>query len=314
MSTRKKIFLFCNSIALFFLPSLWEGKGMGFCFAQELNCSVQVISPQLNNSADKKILQTLQQSIFEFMNNRKWTNDVFQQDERIECSVVITITAKSSDVFDGSIQVQARRPVYKSSYNSLLLNVLDKNLSFRYVEYQPLEFVENTFTANLTSVLAYYANVIIGADYDSFSLEGGTPYYQKAQAIVSNAQSASEKGWKFNEDDHNRYWIVENILNSTFKPLRECMYKYHRTGFDAMAEDLITGRATVLSSLELLKKVYDSKPNSYSLTLFFLAKADEIVNLFTLAEPAEKTKLLALVNEIDPANNTKYNKINQSKE
>ncbi len=283
-------------------------------FAQELNCSVQIVSHQLQNSADKKIFETLQQSIYEFMNNRKWTNDVFQQHERIECSIVITITAKSSDAIDASIQVQARRPVYKSSYNSLLLNVLDKNFSFKYVEYQPLEFVENTFTSNLTSVLVYYANVIIGADYDSFSLEGGTPYFQKAQTVVSNAQSASEKGWKFNEDEKNRYWIVENLLNSTFKPLRECMYKYHKNGFDGMAEDLITGRAAVLSSLELLKKVYESKPGSYGLTLFFLAKADEIVNLFAPAEPVEKNKVITLLNEIDPANSIKYNKIIQSNE
>ena len=281
-------------------------------FSQELNCSVQVISPQASSSQDKKILQTLQQSVYEFVNNRKWTNDVIQQDERIECSVIITVTDKpSADIFNGNIQIQARRPVYKSSYNSLLLNVLDKNFSFKYIEYQPMEFVENTFTNNLTSILAYYAYVIVGADYDSFSQEGGTPYYQKAQTIVSNAQSANEKGWKSTEDDHNRYWLTENILNSTYKPLRECFYKYHRTGFDLMAEDLPSGRAAVLSSLDLLKKVYDNKPGNYSLTLFFLAKADEIVNLFTLAEPAEKTKVLALVNEIDPANSTKYNKINQ---
>ena len=285
-------------------------------FGQELNCSVQVISPQATNSQDKKLFQTLQQSIYEFMNNRKWTNDVFQQDERIECSVVISITdhTSGSDIFNGSIQVQARRPIYKSSYNSLIVNILDKNFSFKYVEYQTMEYVENSFTSNLTSVLAYYAYVILGADYDSFSLEGGTPYFQKAQTIVSNAQSSSDKGWKSTEDDRNRYWTVENTLNSAYKPLRECMYKYHRAGFDAMAEDLVTGRATVLSALELLKKVFDTKPGSHSLTLFFLAKADEIVNLFTLAEPAEKTKLLALVNEIDPANNVKYNKINQSKE
>ena len=297
--------LFCLLFFVYYLLSIR-------LFSQELNCSVQIISPQLNNSADKKIFQTLQQSVYEFMNNRKWTNDVFQQDERIECSLVISITEKPSiDDFKGTIQVQVRRPVYKSSYNSLLVNILDKNIAFKYVEYQPMEFSDNTFISNLPSVLAFYAYVIIGADYDSYSLEGGTPYYQKAQTIVSNAQSANEKGWKSSEDAQNRYWIVENILNSTFKPMRECSYKYHRLGFDAMSEDLPGGRSVVLSSLEMLKKVYDTKPGSYSLTLFFLAKADEIVNLFTLAEPAEKTKILALVNEIDPANSTKYNKISQ---
>jgi len=280
--------------------------------AQEFNCSVQVLSPQFQNSADKKVMQTLQQSIYEFMNNRKWTNDVFQQDERIECSIVITITDKpSTDIYNGTIQVQVRRPVYKSSYNSLLMNVLDKNFTFQYVEYQPIEFIENTFTSNLPNVLAFYAYVIIGTDYDSYSQEGGTPYYQKAQNIVANAQNATEKGWKSSESTQNRYWIAENILNSTYKPLRECYYKYHRTGFDVMTDDLPTGRAAVLSSLELLQKVYDSKPGNYSLQLFFLAKADELVNLFTPAEQAEKTKVVTLLNAIDPANITKYNKITQ---
>lgn len=288
--------------------------------AQELNCTAQVLlqlqkgSLQQESSADKKILQTLQQSIFEFMNNRKWTNDIFKQEERIECSVVITITDKlSADEFKGTIQVQARRPIYKSSYNSLILNVLDKNFSFKYIEYQPMEFSESTFMSNLTSVLAYYAYLIIGTDYDSFSLEGGSPYFQKSQTIVSNSQTGNEKGWKSFEDNQNRYWIVENLLNSTFRPMRECMYKYHRTGFDSMSEDLVSGRAAVLQSLQLLKKVHESKPSSYSMQLFFLAKSDEIVNLFSLAEPPEKTKVMELMGEIDPANSVKYNKITESR-
>jgi len=286
--------------------------------AQELNCSVQVLlqlqkgSAQQESSADKKILQTLQQSIFEFMNNRKWTNDVIQQDERIECSVVISVTDKgAADEFRGTIQVQARRPVYKASYNSLVLNVLDKNFAFKYIEYQPLEFSESTYLTNLTSVLAYYAYIIIGTDYDSFSMEGGSPYFQKAQTIVSNAQSTNESGWKSFEDNNNRYWIVENIQNFTFKPMRECMYKYHRLGFDAMADDLAAGRAAVLQSLLLLKKVHEIKPSSYSMQLFFLAKADEIVNLFSLAEPAERTKVMELLNEVDPANSAKYGKMTE---
>lgn len=281
-------------------------------FCQELNCSVQIISPQLQNTADKKIFETLQQSIFEFMNNRKWTNDVFQQEEKIECSMIITVTEKpSSDEFIASLQVQARRPVYKTSYNSLIVNIVDKSFSFKYVEYQPLEFSESSFMSNLTSVLAFYGNMIIGTDYDSFSMDGGSPYFQKAQTIASNAQSSGFSGWASNED-RNRYWIVENILNSTFKPLRECMYKYHRTGLDLMAEDVAIGRANVLQALQLLKRVQESKPNSYSLQLFFLAKSDEIVNLFSLAEPAEKTKVFELLNEIDGANSVKYDKIMQT--
>ncbi|TAL63084.1 MAG: DUF4835 family protein [Bacteroidetes bacterium] len=311
----KKVLRYFVALIIYSFPFGEGREGV----AQELNCTVQVLlqlqkdSPQQESSADKKIMQTLQQSVFEFMNNRKWTNDVFQQDERIESSVVITVTKKNSaDEFQGTIQTQARRPVYKSSYNSLILNILDKNFSFKYVEYQPMEFSENLFMSNLTSVLAYYAYVIIGTDYDTFSMEGGSPYYQKAQTVVSNSQTGNDKGWKSFEDNQNRYWIVENIQNSTFKPMRECNYKYHRFGFDAMAEDLFLGRSAVLQSLLLLKKVHESKPSSYSMQLFFLAKADEIVNLFSRADPAEKTKVMELVNEIDPANTTKYIKIMES--
>ena len=215
------------------------------------------------------------------MNNRKWTNDVFQQDERIECSVVITITERpTTDQFKATIQIQARRPIFKTSYNSLLFNNLDKNLAFNYIEYQPIEYVENTFTSNLTSVLAFYAYYIIGLDYDSYSLEGGTPYFQKAQQVVTNAQNSGDKGWKSFEDTRNRYWLVENILNNTFKPLRECIYKYHRLGFDAMADDLNGGRTAVMQSLDLAKKVFDNKPGSFNLQIFFLSKADELVQLF----------------------------------
>ena len=283
--------------------------------SQELNCNIQILAPQLQNPADKKILETLKQSMYEFMNNRKWTNDVFKQEERIECSIVLTISDKKSDVFNGTMQIQVRRPIYKSSYNSLSMNVLDKNISFNYIEYQPLEFSESSFISNLTSLLAYYSYIIIGTDYDSFVMEGGTPYFQKAQNIVSNAQSSPEVGWKSSESNNqNRYWLVENLLNSTFKPLRECMYKYHRLGFDAMAEDVIAPRSVVLQALLPLKKIHESKPTSYNMQLFFLAKADEIVNLFTSAEPSEKTKVIELLNEIDPANTIKYNKINQKGE
>ena len=280
--------------------------------SQELNCSIQILAPQLQNPADKKILETLKASIYEFMNNRKWTNDVFKQEEKIECSILITISEKpSTDQFKGTMQVQVRRPIYKSSYNSLLMNVVDKNISFTYVEYQPLEFSESAFISNLTSLLAYYSYLIIATDYDSYSMEGGTPYYQKAQNIVSNAQSGADPGWKSSEDTRNRYWIVENLLNSTFQPMRECIYKYHRLGFDVMSDDLAGGRAVVSQSLLLLKKIHDSKPLSYNMQLFFLAKTDEIINLFKPAEPAEKTKVVELLNTIDPGNTTKYNKINE---
>lgn len=281
--------------------------------AQELNCNVQVNSSQIQGS-DKSIFDAMQKAIFEFMNNRKWTNNVFKNTERIECSILINVTEQISiNQFKGTIQIQSRRPVFNTSYNTTLLNHLDKEFEFKFNEFDPLEYSENTFITNLTSVLAYYANVIIGLDYDSFSLKGGTKYYQKAQAIVSNAQGAQESGWKAFEGERNRYWLVENMLHQNYAPLRECMYKYHRMGFDVMAQNVPNGRAVVFNSLLLLDKVYERKPGSFQLQLFFNAKSNEIVDLFVDGEPKEKTEITNLLNKIDPNNLSKYNKIAKGK-
>lgn len=278
-------------------------------FAQELNCSVQVLSQQVQGT-DKRVFETLRTSIFEFMNNTKWTKDAFQNDERIECSILINVSERiSTDEFRTTIQVQSRRPVFKTSYNTVLCNYNDNEFQFRYLEYQPLEFSENTSSSNLTSVLAYYAYMIIGMDYDSFSLNGGTRYFQKAQTIVNNAQNLPEKGWKAYEGNKNRYWLVENMLDPVFAPLRECVYQYHLTGLDVMAENKETGREAITRSIELLQKVHSSKPASFNMQVFFNAKADELVNIFSQAFPEEKSKVVNILNEIDPANTTKYQKI-----
>ena len=293
--------------ALFFVSFLVFAN---FAFTQELNCSVAVLSPTISGTTDKKVFESLQQSVFEFMNNKKWTKEQYQNEERIDCSFTINIAEKiSTDEYRATFSVQSRRPVFKTSYNSLMFNYEDKDFQFRYLEFQPLEFSETSNLSNLTSVLAFYAYMVIGMDYDSFSLEGGTQYYQKAQQIVTNCQNAPEKGWKAFEGTRNRYWLVENTLNATFKPLRECMYKYHRLGFDAMTQDVAGARATVLQAIELIQKVHKDKPNTLNVQLFFLAKADEIVNLFSQGEPNEKTKIVNLLNEIDPANSNKYQKI-----
>ncbi len=282
----------------------------GLARAQELNCSVQVQAPTIAGTTEKKIFSSLQTSVFEFMNNRKWTKDPFNTEERIECSILINISEEASiDDFSGYIQVQANRQVFKSSYSSLMFLNKDNDFHIRYIEFQPMEFSDNTYISNLTSILAYYAYIILGIDYDSFSPDGGTQYFQKAQQIVSNSQGANEKGWKAFESTKNRYWIVENLLNASFHPLRECIYKYHRLGFDVMPQDVNAGRAVVADAVSLLEKVYNEKPGSYLLQLFFLAKADELVNLFSQGLPEEKTKMVNLLNKIDPGNTGKYNKI-----
>lgn len=277
--------------------------------AQELNCQVQVLSPQIQGT-NKRVFDVLRTSIVEFMNNRKWTNDVYKNNERIDCSILINITKQIAiDEFEATIQVQSRRPVFNASYNSLLFNFNDNDFHFKYLENQPLDFTDNTFTTNLTSILGYYAYLIIGMDYDSFSPKGGTPYLQKCLAVVNNAQGSSETGWKAFDGTKNRYWVINNMLDATFIPLRDAMYKYHRLGLDMMAKDKEGARKAILESLEGLKEIHSIKPLSFSMQVFFNAKADELINIFSGATPDEKTKVLDIVNIIDPTNSNKYQKI-----
>ena len=279
------------------------------CMSQELNCSVTVNSTQISGT-DKKIYATMQKAIFEFLNSTKWTNDIFKSDERIECSMLINVTDRPSvDEFKATMQLQIRRPVYKTSYSTNLLNYNDNDFTFKYVEFQPIVFAENTFTDNLSSMLSFYAYMIIGMDYDSFSPLGGQPYFVKAQTVVNNAQSSTDKGWKSFDDDKNRYWFNENMMNSNFKQIRQTIYKYHRTGMDLMSTKLEDGRNNIAESLQDLKVTYSISPNSYLMQVFFNAKADEIVNLFTPAYPEQKAKLVNTLNQIDPGNSSKYGRI-----
>lgn len=274
--------------------------------AQELNCTVNVNAQQVQLS-DKRIFQTLQTAIYEFMNNTRWTNDIFDQNERIECSIFINITERSSaDEFKGTIQVQSRRIVYNTNYNSVMLNMNDQDLVFKYLEYEPLLFQENANLSNLTSVLAFYAYMIVGMDYESFGQGSGEPYFQKAYAIVNNNQNTAEPGWKSYENSKNRYWFVENMLNPRFQRLRDAYYKYHRLGMDNMTADMEIGRTAITECLEEIKKVRKDQPTGYLLQLFFLAKADELVNIYTGAFPDVKVKAVTLLSECDPSNTNKY--------
>ena len=285
----------------------------GSVVAQELNCQVSVLTPQLQET-NKQIYETMQSQIREFMNSRKWTGDNFENNERIECSITLTINERvNTENFKATLQVQSRRPVYKSSYNSPMINHQDQEFNFRYVQDQVLEFDENSIGTNLTAGLAYYAYIIIGLDYDSYSLEGGTPYFLKAQTIVSNAQQLNERGWKAFENQHNRFWLVENLLNAQFRPVRTCIYKYHRLGFDKMSTDIDGARSTVFEALKSLRSVYDTKPGSFLMQFFFNAKSDEIVSLFKEGTPEEKTQVMQLLNLIDPGNIAKYNTIPSGK-
>jgi hypothetical protein len=283
--------------------------------AQELNCQVSVLTPQIQQT-DKTLFETMQTSIREFMNNRVWTQDKFLNQERIDCSITITISDRVSvDEFRGNIQIQARRPVYRSSYNSPLFNHQDNDLSFRYLQDQVLEFDESNISSNnnLTAVLAFYAYMILALDYDSFSKEGGTPYFIKAQTIVNNAQAIPERGWKAFESNRNRYWFTENYLNVSFKPLRNCIYQYHRLGMDRLTENVQDGRAAITEALKGLRTTYADRPNSIAMQSFFNAKSDEIVNLYSQSQNDERSQVIPVLSLVDPANTMKYQNMGQGK-
>ncbi len=277
--------------------------------AQELNCTITVQAPQIQN-VDKKVFETLQQALYEFMNTTKWTSDKYLNQERIECTIQITLNERvSNDEYKGSIQVQSRRPVFQASYNSPVFNFNDENFQFKYIEFQPLEFSESASNPNLTAVLGYYAYMILGIDYDSFSLNGGSQYFARAQAIVSNMQGAKEAGWKAFEGTRNRYWLSENMTSPAFKPYHEMFYKYHVKGLDILAKKKDEALSNISESIELLSDVHKEKPGSLLLQTLFYAKAEEIVNIYSGAFPDQKIRVSNVLNEIDPANSNKYSKI-----
>ncbi|HCA82313.1 MAG TPA: DUF4835 domain-containing protein [Flavobacteriales bacterium] len=283
--------------------------------AQELQSRVQIISPSLQTSAaDKLLFEQLQQQLTEFMNNTRWTTENFKDEEKIDCNILMNISEMpSAEDFGGTIQITSSRPVFNTNYKTTLFNYIDDNFKFKYQRGTPLIFSIDQHRNNLTSILAFYAYFIIALDYDSFSLEGGTRYFTKAQQVVNNAQSAAEPGWKASENDLNRYWLVDNALQGVFKPLRQAFYKYHRTGFDRIYDNVAEGRKDVIASLELIQGVAKQRPANINVRLFFAAKVDEIINLFSEAPAEEKLKVYNLCRSMDAGNLTKYQKLTQGK-
>jgi len=283
-----------------------------FAGAQEFICQVSINSAQVEGS-EKKIFQTLQTELYEFVNNRKWTNFVYKTEERIECSMMITITERiSSDQFKGRINVVLQRPVYKTSYNTNLLNLVDKDFDFKYVELQPLEYNDDAYTSNLTSMVAYYLYIMLGLDADSFSKFGGTPYFEKARNVVNAAQNSPDRGWKAFESLKNRYWLVENLMNNTYSEFREGLYSYHRLGLDLMSDNMDLGRSGINDCLEDIQRVNREKTGLFITQLFIDAKKDELINIYSQAAPMDKTKAINILKEIDPANGSRYQQIMQS--
>lgn len=284
--------------------------------SQELNCNVQVSAQRIQGS-NRQVFENMQKDIYEFMNNTVWTNHVFSFAERIDCNLLINLSEQlSADEFRGTIQVQLRRPVYNTTYTTTLLNFVDNSFQFRYVEFQPFEFDPNTHRSNLIAVLAYYAYLILGFDYDSFSPEGGTEFYAMAEKIVTNAQNAPEAGWKPYDGsrNRNRYWLVKNLLDKQYEGIRRFIYEYDINGLDRMESRTPEARTSIAESLKLIQDVYRRKPDPfmYLVQVVMESKSDEMVNIFSEAFPEEKSRVIQILVEIDPSNKTKYEKINKS--
>jgi hypothetical protein len=294
-------------ISLIFLiaKSLWS---------QEFLCNVQIQSKEIAG-VDKTIFDDMKKSIFEFMNNKKWSNMNFLISERIECTMIFTITdaKQGGDEFKGSLNIVLQRPIYGSDYNSVVLNMVDGDIAFQYMPSQNMDFIDNTYTNNLTSILAFYAYTMIGLDLDTYSLYGGTPYFEKAMAVVSSAQNSRFKGWQAFEGNKNRYHLAENLLNSAYQSLRKLEYEYHRKGLDVMSKNVEAGRKAISATLPYMKQVYDKRPGLFLFQLVLEAKRDEIIKIFSEASPAEKVAMINIMQEIDPPNGSKYETVNKKR-
>lgn len=281
--------------------------------SQELNCQVTVLSDaKLEvSSVEQEIFTQMKQTVFEFMNNTKWTKDKFSVEERINCNIQIQINAiPSPGVYEGTMQIQSSRPAFKSTYNTTAFNFVDMDISFPFTRNSVLIYAPNQFRDNITSVLAFYAYYILGVDYDSMSLKGGNPFFVEAQQIVANAQSSNIKGWMSNETSKkNRYWLIDNTLHQLFEPLRECNYEYNRKGLDQLFENKDLARKNMFNALNKLNKISTTRPNSINVSIFVQAKTSELKNLFYDASLTEKTDLVNLLKKIDAVNSSKYQEI-----
>lgn len=290
-------------LTVFFVALSW------FSRPQELNCIIEIEpDPTLQlNATNKQVFEELKEAVFNFVNNTKWTKDVFAFEERIECSMLFSISEINGNRYQGRLQVRGTRPVYKTGYRTPTFSFMDNDLQFQFQRNTILQFSPQQHLSNLTSLLAFYAYMIIGFDYDSYSLEGGTPYFELAQQIVNNAQNAPERGWQaFGSANRNRYLLIDNVLHQAYKPMRKCIYEYHRLGLDMMHKNLEEGRAQVAEALQYLVQVYNNRPGSFTLQDFVSMKRTEIINLFSQSFPKEKSKVVNIMKKVDPSNSEKY--------
>lgn len=282
--------------------------------AQELQAKISVNASRISSQIDKKVFQTLQNALNNFLNTRKWTNESFQQNEKIVCNFLLNLSDVSSDnLYKATLTVQAARPIYNSAYDSPLVNFLDENISFRYVEFQPIEFNDarvsgnDPLVSNLTAVLAYYVDIILGMNFDSFALKAGDPYFQKAQNIVNNAPDSRDiTGWRSFDGQRNRYWLADNLTNSRYTLLHDAIYSYYRLGLDHMYDHETDARTAVMNTLNFLNNINSENPNTMGLRFFFQGKARELVGVFKKTNPDEKSRAVDLLMKLDVSNANVY--------
>ncbi|HEX7904057.1 MAG TPA: DUF4835 family protein [Chitinophagaceae bacterium] len=285
--------------------------------AQEIQARLTVLTSKISTSVDKKIFTTLQTTLTNFLNNRKWTGDAFSQNEKIQCNFLLSVEKElGSNIYSGKLTVQAARPVFNTSYDSPIINFLDDDIVFRYIEFQPVEFNENRvqgsdpMAANLPAILAYYVNIILALDYDSFSLRGGDTYFQKAWNIVNNAPEGRDiTGWKSFESMRNRYWLAENFNNNRFALVHDVLYAYYRSGMDVFYENEEKGRNGILNSLNFLNTINAENPNSMLMQFFFQGKSGELVKVFSKATPEIKTRAKDILTRLDITNASAYKEL-----
>ncbi len=286
------------SIGLIFISFLAEG--------QELNCRV-IVNAQQIQTTERAVFTEMETEFANFLNTTKWTDDEFQEEEVINCNLVITMTEMPSvGVFKASVQVLSSRPIYGTGYESVIMNFADRDWNFEYVQSQPLRFNENTFTDNITSMLAYYAYMIIGFDYDTFSELGGTLHFEKAFRIVNNAQQSNYTGWQQFNSVRNRYWLVENVQNPQLEPVRRALYEYHRNGLDIMAENREEAEKNILTALSNIQKANRSRPRSILTISFMDAKSGELQQIYQESNLATRRQAYNLLTNIDPARTDEY--------
>ncbi|MUP46997.1 DUF4835 family protein [Gramella sp. BOM4] len=273
--------------------------GLQLATAQELNCEV-IINAEQTGQANLSVFKTLQRALTEFINQTSWTDVKFQDHERINCSMFITITSFEGESFNGSIQVQSSRPVYGTSMITPVFNFNDEQFGFTYREYQPLIYSQNTYTSNLISVISFYVYTILGLDADTFELQGGAPYFEEANRIVTTAQQGNSQGWRGADGQRSRFRLNADLLANTFAEYRTAMYEYHRLGLDVMHEDLLAGKEAIAGSLEKLEVMNNRRNNSLLLRTFFDAKADEISQIYSGGPPINSNALMQTLNSIAP--------------